>query len=79
MPIEGLHRHVHIQDPRFRQQRFVAPQKMRLQPLGPGALFESPQDTAYRIFTADLAHAQQRRIDAIRANRGDVGIPMMPR
>jgi hypothetical protein len=30
MPIERLDGHVHIQDPGFRQQRFVTPQEMRL-------------------------------------------------
>jgi hypothetical protein len=43
MPIERLDRHVHIQDPGFRQQRLGAPQEMRLQPLGPGGLLEGPK------------------------------------
>ena len=79
VPIERLDRHVHIQDPGFRQQRFVAPQEMRLEPLGTGGLVKRPQGASHRIFTANLAHAQQGRIDAIGPNRGDVGIPPVSR
>jgi hypothetical protein len=77
MPIERLD-NGHIQDSGFHQQRFVAPQEMRLQPLGTGTLLESTQGPAHGIFTIDLLHAHQRRIDAIGPNRRDGGIPMVP-
>ena len=56
MPIERLDGHVHIQDPGFGQQRFVAPQEMRLEPLGTGRGIKSAQGAAHRIFTANFAH-----------------------
>jgi hypothetical protein len=78
MAVERLDRGVDIEHPRLVEQRPHAVIEMRLQPLHAGAFLDLRQRPPQRIFTDHLAHAEQRRIDRIAAQRRDVGIAPVP-
>lgn len=78
MAVKRLLRHVDIYNPWFREEWFVAVEKMRLEPGRTRGLVQGTQGLAHRIFIADLAYAQQGGIHSIRSNGGDVHIPMVP-
>ena len=77
LPIQRLHRGVGIQDPGFAQQRAGGAIQLRLQSRNASVGFDPLKGTADRVLAQHPVHAQQRRIDRVGTQRGDVSIPAM--
>ena len=77
MPVQSLHGAVHIQHPRFAQQRGGAIIQMILQPVQAFGLVDLGQAAAHRILADDLAHPKQRRVNRVATQRGHMRIPAM--
>jgi hypothetical protein len=78
MAVERLDRGIDIKNPRLVEQRPHAIIQMPLQPLHAGGLVDLCQRPPQRIFTDHFAHAEQRRIDRIAAQRRDVRLAPVP-
>ncbi len=78
MPVERFDRGVDIENPWLAQERPSAIVELLLQPRPPGFLIDLAQSPPHRIFAHYPAHPEQRRIDRVAAQCGDVGIAPMP-
>ena len=78
MAVERFDRGIDIENPWLVEQRPHAIIEMRLQPLHARGLVDLRQRPPQRIFADDFAHAEQRRVDRIAAQRRDVGIAPVP-
>ncbi len=77
MPVERLDGHVGIENPGLAQQRRRNIIEMTLQPLDPLCFVKLAQIAPHRVFADHFAHAQQRRVDAVPAQRADVRIALV--
>jgi hypothetical protein len=77
MPVERLHRGVDVEDPVLLQQRLVALAQMPPQPLPAGRLLDAAEGPPHAVFADHLAHPQKLRVDAVVADRVDVGVALV--
>ena len=83
MAVEGLDGGIDVQDPRHAQEGGVAFPQVLLLPVGHGGFgggvaVAFGQGAAQRIGAGHLAQAQQGGVDAVAAQRADMGIAVMP-
>ena len=78
VPVEGLHRAVHVEHPGLAQQWRGAVVQMALQPGQAFGFANRGQAAAHRILADNLAHAKQWRVHRVTAQRGDVRVAAMP-
>ena len=77
--VERLDRRVAVENPRLAQQRPHRVVEMAVQPRCAVLRLDPLQAAPNRILARHLAHAQQRRIDPVAAQRRDVRIAPLPR
>ncbi len=79
LAIQRLDRGIDVQHPRLVQQRRNRVVKMALQPAQPRRFVDLAEVAAHRVLAQHLAHAKQRRVHPIAAQRRDVGVAPMTR
>jgi hypothetical protein len=77
MAVDSLHRAVHVEHPWLAQQRRGAVVQMVLQPGQACGCANRRQAAAHRVLADNLAHAEQRRVHRITAQRSDVRVAPM--
>ena len=79
LAIQRLDRCVDVQNPGHIEQRRRTLVQVGVEPGNPFGFGNRQQRPAQRILADDLVHPQQTGIDAITANRRDVGVAPVPR
>jgi hypothetical protein len=79
LAIQRLDRGIDVQHPRLVQQRRNTVVEMALQPAQPRRFVELAEVAAHRVLAQHLAHAEQRRVHPIAAQRRDVGVAPVTR
>ena len=77
MAVERHDGDIRIENPRLCQQRRRNIIQLLLQSLDPLCFVNLTQIASHRVFADHFAHAQQRRVDAVPAQRADVRIALV--
>jgi hypothetical protein len=77
LPIDGLDRHIHVQDPPVLEQRFPGLGQGLLLPRGAQSRIQAFEGQPNAVLRTNLTHAQADRIDLVAPQRRDVGITVM--